>query len=304
LARIGYGSRAARTRRIRVLMQRWRADLALLGVVIIWGASFLVVHDTAQRVAALGVIALRFSLAALVVSPLGWRERKQLDRRGARFGVLLGLVLFVSFWAQTEGIARTTPARSGFLTGLCVVLVPVLSRIFFRQTQTRGTWLGVGLAALGLVLLAAGGDLAGGSWFGDLLVVGCAVTFAWHLIAIERWGKGRPAMALNAIQLATAAVVGWVAWICEGSAAWPASRDWLALFYLGTLSTALAYGVQLWAQRHTSATHTALIFALEPVFAALFSVFLGGEVLSVWLLSGGGALVSGVLCAELFARRS
>jgi drug/metabolite transporter (DMT)-like permease len=287
-----------------------QADGLLVLIALIWGTTFTVVHATVATFPALALIALRFWFAAAVFGPTFTRQRGTLDRRGLAVGTLLGGLLFAGFATQTFGLGYTSPARAGFITGLNVVLVPLLG-LGFGQRPPRRAVAGVMLAVLGLAFLswgcripwlgcAASAEYAPQQWLGDLLVLACALAFALHIIAVSRWATTLPVVPINTVQLIVVAILATVAALAsEWPLPMPTASVWGAGLFLGVVATALVFALQLKLQRHTTATHTALIFALEPVFAAFFSWLWIGEALTraVWL--GGGLMLLGVIVAEV-----
>ncbi len=293
------------------------ADLALLLVVAIWGATFVMVKDAVTNFPVFAFLAVRFSLAALTLLPLAWRETSAPwpDRRLLVQGGLMGLALLAGYGLQTMGLRYTTPAKAGFITGLSVALVPVASALFLRRPPTRAAVAGVALATIGLALLSlpdltaslsqagqargtGNADLNVG--LGDLLVLGCAVSFAAQVVLTAAFAPRQSAMRLAAVQIATVAAmsgaiaIGW-------EQPWPAmgGQALFAAAFTGVLATSFAFATQTWAQRFTSPTHTALIFSLEPVFAALFSFLLIGEMLTGRAMLGSALILIGMLVAEL-----
>jgi drug/metabolite transporter (DMT)-like permease len=225
-------------------------------------------------------------------------------------GVLLGSLLFASFMSQTLGLQYTSPTRSGFITGLSVVLVPLIG-LGFGQRPPRWAVVGVGLAVLGLAFLAWGCRIPGlgcavsaetraNERLGDLLTLGCAIAFALYIFAVSRWSTTLPVLTLNAVQLIVVALLAsGTALIYEWPLPTPTPGVWGAALFLGVIATAWVFALQLKVQRHTTATHTALIFALEPIFAALFAWLWIGETMTAALWIGGGLMLLGVIVAEV-----
>ena len=291
-------------------MTQRRANALLVLISVIWGTTFAVVHESVATFPALALIALRFGCAALVFVPVLVRERAALRRPVLGIGTLLGVLLFVGFATQTFGLRYTTPSRAGFITGLNVVLVPLLGLLFGQRPAQRAL-VGVALAVVGLGILSWGCRLPGiqcveavattpYSQLGDVLVLVCAFAFAMHIVAVGRWATQLPVVAVNTVQLI---VVMLLAGLTTLAVDWPVSFPtpgvWAAALYLGLVATALVFALQLNLQRYTSATHTALIFALEPVFAALFSWAWTGEALTAQVLLGGSLMLLGVVAAEV-----
>jgi drug/metabolite transporter (DMT)-like permease len=277
------------------------ADLALVAMTLLWGASFLVTKDLLAAVPPDVLIALRFALSAAALALVRPRAILRPDRGVWRAGLVLGAALYLSFALQTFGLAYTTPARSAFLTAGYVFLVPLLGWIFARQRVGLGVGVGAVLATIGLALLT-GPEVDAGIRRGDVLSLLCALGFAVHILLLGRLAPGLPAIELALAQMTVAAALALAATALGGAAR-------LALGTLGAdaiggvafLSlgcTALAYFVQTWAQRTTPAARAALIFALEPAFAAIFSVSLGRETLTPPAILGCVLIGLGVLAAE------
>ena len=291
-------------------MSQRQADGLLVLIALIWGTTFTVVHETVATFPALALIALRFWLAAAVFGPTLVSRRAELDRHGLLVGALLGGLLFAGFATQTLGLRYTSPARAGFITGLSVMLVPLLG-LGFGQRPPRRAVAGVALAVLGLTFLSWGCripwlgcavsvEYAPQQRLGDLLVLACAVAFALHIISVSRWATRLPVVPINTVQLIVVAICATVAALAsEWALPMPTANVWGAGLFLGLVATALVFALQLKIQRHTTATHTALIFALEPVFAAFFSWLWIGEALTRAIWIGGGLMLMGVIVAEV-----
>ncbi len=295
------------------------ADGALLLVTLIWGATFVMVKDAVSAFPVFSFMAIRFMLAAAALTPLVLWRRRQLAAaapdgpfagparltRVARPAQLIGSALFAGYAFQTFGLQLTTPAKAGFITGLSVVIVPLFAALLLRQPPSRNAWFGVGLAmfGLGLLSLTAGFRVQPG----DLLVLGCAVSFAAHILLTGHFAPRHDPLLLTLGQLVTVAFLsGCAALLFDVPAAgWPAlaaglnGRVLFAVAFTGLLATAAAFGIQTVAQRFTTATHTALIFAAEPVFAGLFSFLLIGELLGPRQVIGCGLILGGMMVAEI-----
>lgn len=300
-------------------MQRHQltADASLLVVTAVWGATFVMVQDAVMGFPVFAFLAMRFALAALVLLPFFLRSRparsndfsRSARRRGTEFattswlpGILVGVALFAGYAFQTFGLRETTPAKAGFITGLSVALVPLGQAVFLRRPPRRNSLIGVALATLGLALLTLQADLTVSR--GDLLVFACAVAFAIHILLMGRYAPDWPPLRLAFVQITTVAVLsGVAALLLERPVPWPAGNVWFAAAFTGLLATAFAFFVQSRAQQATSPTHTALIFAAEPVFAGLFSFLLIGETLGPRQILGSALIVAGMLVSE-FRRRT
>jgi drug/metabolite transporter (DMT)-like permease len=289
--------------------RRFLADLALLVVTAIWGLTFVMVRDAVHAYPVFAFLATRFALALVGLVPvLLWRRHhlravgRGPRRRQWAAGALIGVALFAGYAFQTLGLLFTTPAKAGFITGLSVVIVPLLGVVCGRERLHPAVIGGVAVALVGLGFLSLSGvrsPLAVNP--GDLLVLACAVSFAGQIVLVGRFAPRMNALVLTAAQIATVALLSaGISLVWEHPPVWPPrGQPLFAALFTGLLATALAFGVQTAAQRFTTATHAALIFAAEPVFAALGSYLLIGELLSPAQWLGCGFILAGMLLAEL-----
>ena len=287
------------------------ADLTLLLVVTLWGATFVMVQDAVQEWSVFAFLALRFAIATVAfVLIFVWRRMRPGADKGHEFtktrstilipAIVIGLVLGASYAFQTLGLLYTTLAKTGFITGLNVILVPVGAALFLRQRAGAPVIVGVLLATIGLALLSLNDDLFVG--FGDLLVFICAVAVAAQILLVSRYAPQMSPFRLAAIQIATMAVAcGIISLIFEVPAGLPplSGSVLFAAAFTGLLATTFAFTAQAWAQRFTSASHIALLFTLEPVTAAIASYLLIGEILTIRSLIGCALILAGMLAAEL-----
>ena len=292
-------------------IRTWHADLLLSFVAAIWGATFPVVKN-ATDLAAGGVptywfLAARFTLAAVLLTVFFWRRLAAAPLRTWAAGALVGAFLFSGYAFQTFGLAHTTSAKAGFITGLCVVGVPVLTVFWLKRKPQPGAWIGVATATVGLGLLSLNADLM--PTYGDLLVFVCAISFALHITAVGRFAGPHDPTALAVIQIGVAAVLSWAMHLIDKGTVAPGVPGVLwftgpanvvtAWLVCAVAATALAFWLQNILQPYTTPTHTALIFSAEPVWGAVFSYLLLGETLTVRAGIGAGLILAGMLLAEL-----
>jgi drug/metabolite transporter (DMT)-like permease len=283
---------------------RWRADLALVLVALVWGATFVVVKRALTEISTFYFLAIRFSLASLCLLALfsgSFRAAgAQTVWRGLRGGAAAGVFLWLGYTLQTFGLKYTTAGKSGFLTGFFVVLVPVLAAVFFRK---RPQWIevaGILIATAGIFLLtlpSVHGELHVNP--GDLLTIGCAVAYAFHLLVLGYYSQRERVEAVALGQIATTALLSTLGLVFEPPRAVWGANVIFALVVTAVFATAAAFTVQTWAQRYTTPTRTALIFSLEPVFALATAVLIGGEALTLPGVIGGTFIVAGILAVEL-----
>jgi drug/metabolite transporter (DMT)-like permease len=290
---IQFGKPAAAGRRP---LARWKADLALVGITLIWGATFVIVKSALADVSTLLFLALRFLLAgaALAIAARGVRVTGPLVAASLQ----VGAALFAGYVLQTAGLRFTTPSRSAFITGFSVVLVPLFAAVAFRRFVGWGPVAGVTAAMAGLYLLTLPSGVAGVNR-GDLLTLGCAAAFALHILLIGRYSGRIPASGLAAGQVLVAAALSGAGLPWAPAFLRPSNTLILAIVTTALLATALAFLVQTWAQQYTTPTHTALIFSMEPVFALLTSWLVMGEMFSGRAWAGAALILAGILIAEL-----
>ncbi|MCY1020495.1 DMT family transporter [Pyxidicoccus sp. MSG2] len=284
--------------------QRLQADGPLALVTLLWGVTFVVVKDALGHGDPFTFLTLRFLVGAGVLSVLAGRQ--VLRPVNLRRGAVLGAFLFVGFTLQTVGLTLTTPSRSAFITGMSVVFVPLLSLVLFKQVPKVTSLLGVVLAAVGLYFLtrpdtgSTGGE-GGGLALGDVMTLGCAVAYAFHITLTERYAPKEGVMGLVAVQLWGVALLSalclpFVTRRVEWNPSFVA-----AVLVCGVLASALAICVQTWGQARTSAVRAAVLYSMEPVYAAACSVALGYEVLGAREWAGGGLILLGVLVSDVGA---
>jgi drug/metabolite transporter (DMT)-like permease len=277
------------------------ADLGLLAITAVWGATFVLVKGALAESGPLTFVALRFALAAVVILPLTVRRWKRPSRGLIRDGGLIGCCLFGGYALQTAGLQFTSAAKAGFITGLSVVLVPLLEALVLHRRIGTATVAGVVLATSGLGLLTLGSDLR--VELGDLLVLGCALAFALHILSIDRYAVRHNVLGLTSAQILIAALLTSASALVVER---PTGQQLLAIMpvalYTGVLATVAAFYLQTLAQRFTTATHTALIFTMEPVFAGLFAFLWADEQLGPTALAGCGLILLGMLVAQLADR--
>jgi drug/metabolite transporter (DMT)-like permease len=276
----------------------WRADLALAFNTLIWGSTFVLVKRALDDASALLFVAIRFSVATLVMAYVF--RRRWTPRSGPPpGGILAGVCLFGGYAFQTVGLKLTTPSKAAFLTGLSVVMVPLLSSLVYRVYPHTSEAIGVVIATVGMGLMTLHGS-AGGVALGDALVILCALAFAAHIVVLGHYSKMESFEPLAVWQLGTTAALALAGfWWIEKPFFHSSLVLWLVLLVSSLLSTALAFTLQAWAQQVTTATRAALIFALEPVVAWGFAFAIIGERLPAKAVFGAILILAGILVAEL-----
>lgn len=285
------------------------AHLLLLGVVLVWGATFSLVKAALRDTTPLVFNLLRMMIAFAVLTAANWPALKTLSRSEIKLGAAAGLFLGLGYQLQTSGLNHTTASKAAFITGLVVVIVPLLSGLPTVHTPgspnpSVDTYIGALMAFVGLVQLTipSGSQFAllSGFGLGEWLCLGCAISFAAHLLVLARAAPKVSARKLGTLQIGFAALLMLITLPLGGRPHFHSSPIlWLALGVTAVLATAAAFTIQSWAQQHLPPSHTALIFTLEPVFAWLTALIFFGERLGHRSLVGAGLILLGLLLAEL-----
>jgi drug/metabolite transporter (DMT)-like permease len=285
-------------------MKRLRAELALAGVTIIWGTTFVVVKSALAEVSTFVFLTLRFWVAAVTLI-LIYRGAIRRNRIGP--GLIAGSLLFTAYAFQTLGLELTTPSKSAFLTGLSIPMVPLVGSLVYKTKPRPVEVAGILIASLGMALMTlSSGVGTPGSGLrlemsrGDLLSFLCAVTFAVHIVIIGHYTQLQGFESLAVVQIATAAALGSAfVWFAEPVRFHLTPGVAAAVLVTGLLATALAFTTQAWAQQYTSSTRAALIYTLEPPVAWLTSYVLTGEKMANRGKVGAGMILAGILFVEL-----
>lgn len=287
--------------------QRWIADGLLLLTALIWGSTFPIVKEVVARVDPIALIAIRCLVASLTVTLIAAPRIAAVDRRAVKAGVIIGLILFSGYVCQTIGLEYTTASKCGFITGLSVVLVPVFSAFLLGKWPDAPSLAGVGFATLGLALLSLNFAEVTLIQTGDFLSLIGAVAFGFHIVTVGKFAPLYDVRILVIMQLWTVAIaalvmVGFRVFVLGHTILLsPSGMDLIGIGFLGILATALTLFVQNFAQRFTSPTHVAIIFATEPVFAGVFGWWLLGETLTGVQMIGAALILVGMLVAEIIS---
>lgn len=287
-----------------------RAYLLMIFVVAIWGSTFVLVKDALTDATPLAFNLTRMTLAFLILAVAYHRHWREITRGQIAAGAIAGFFLAGGYQFQTAGLALTTPSKSAFITGMVVVLVPLLSA--FRKLRPQGAhaprwnaFAGAVIAFAGILLLTlpAGRGLLPdftSIGVGDLLTFGCTISFAFHCLALGHLSPRVPFQPLALLQIGFCALFMAVSTpLLEHPHLHLTARLAIALGVAALLATAAAFSIQSWAQSILPTTHTALILTLEPVFAWITSFLFFGERLGVRPASGALMILAGIALTEL-----
>jgi drug/metabolite transporter (DMT)-like permease len=282
-------------------LRAFRADLLLLLTAAIWGFAFVAQRIGMEYVGPFIFNGIRFALGCLVLVPFVWVRRRREEAGGGRGILIAGLaaggVLFLGASLQQIGIVYTTAGKAGFITGLYVVIVPLIATIW-RHRVGRGAWIGALLAAVGLYLLSVREGFRISR--GDALVLASALCWAIHVLIIARWSKRFDVILLALFQFATCSVLSLaVAFLTESFTIHSIRDAGIPILYGGVLSVGIGYTLQVVAQRDAPPTAAAILLSLEAVFAALGGWLILDETLTPRAMLGCGLMLAGVLSAQL-----
>ncbi len=285
--------------------KRIQADLGLTFCTILWGSTFVVVKNSLDHSSVFLFLALRFTLAGLLMA--AWRPRVffSVEREEIFAGLRLGFFMFAGYAFQTAGLQYTSASNSGFVTGSSVVLVPLLFGIFWGYRLTTWVYGGALAAGFGLYYLTIPAEGVAHLNRGDVLTFVAAASYAVHIILVSEYTKQHSASALGVLQVIACAGMAWIMTGIAAAIRWQPIRlepSWSLLggvVICAVLATAVAFSVQLWAQQYTTPGHAAILFTLEPVFAVLTSYIFLGERLATRAIFGAAFVLAGILIAEL-----
>jgi drug/metabolite transporter (DMT)-like permease len=272
----------------------------LTAVAAIWGSAFLSMKGTLERLDVNTFLAWRFTIATLFLIAIRPSVLKKIDLPFLKKGAILGAFLSSGYIFQSFGLTLTTVSNTGFITGLYVVLTPVVAAVILRKNITLVEWFAVLVATAGLALLSFNGFEFG---IGEFLVLVSALLFAFHIVGLGEWSKGLDTYALTVLQLGTCALVTFIASLKSGFSAPPDSGVWWSIIYTALFATALAFIVQTWAQSFIAPSSVAVILAMEVVFAAGFGIWLLDEPVTLRIALGGILVIASMYLIILLDQR-
>lgn len=280
------------------LSPRTRAELYLLSITLIWGSTFVITKGALQNVSPFLYTAIRFTATAFLLGLVTTRAVFHPTRDSFVKGGILGTLLFVGFILQTIGLQYTSASKSAFVTGMLVVLTPICQIVIERRPPQLGNLIGIALVTIGLYFLTS----PEGSEFniGDLLTLGCAFCFALYIVYLDIFSQIHNPVQLTFHQSLVCGLLAFVGMLVYEDVLWNPTPQLLgALAYLTVFATLIALFVQVKYQKDTTPTRAAIIFAVEPVFAAIIAYLFAGEVIGALGVLGGALIVTGMLVSEL-----
>lgn len=286
-----------------ILSDRKTKILAALGlflVTVIWGSSFVVMKTSIDAITPTYLLAFRFTIAAVGLTIVFWKKVKTITFREIRYGSILGLLLFVSYYFQTYGLKYTTASKNAFITTLYVIIVPFLHWLFNKVRPEKRNVIAAVIAVIGLALLSLRGDLTVN--FGDALTFLCGITFAIHMVFVDRYTSVCHPVKLTVIQMVSCSVFAWiVAVLFEGSCDISVFADWgvlLSVLYLGLIASMLCFLLQMVGQTYLSPNTASILLSFEAVTGLIFSVIFLREIVTVRMLTGCGLMLAAAILSE------
>jgi len=284
------------------MTKRITAELFLLGATFIWGGTFVIVKIGLEDISPTLLVAVRFSIAAVLFLLLFYKQIFPMSRAALLKGSWLGFLLFLGFVLQTVGLNDTTPSKSAFITGTLVIFTPIFQLIIEKRAPKAGNILGVVIVTVGLWFLTApsASHFQLGFSLGDGLTLLCAAVFGVYIVYLDLISKEADIIRLTFVQIFSTSIYAWSSvWILDLPVLKPTGNALLALAYSAILATIVTTYVQTCYQRDTTPTRAAIIFTLEPVWAAALSFLLIHEKIVPMGILGGGLIILGILISEL-----
>ena len=297
---------------MQINKSKYTSEAILLFITLLWGATFVIVKEALQEISPLLFITIRFVIAGIILLP--FVLRKNFSKKSVLSGILLGVLLFLGFALQTVGLKYTPATKSGFLTGTAVIMVPILQILIEKRPPTKGVILGSLIVMFGVTFLSSGGnslitllsDFGTNFNFGDTLTLLCALFFALYIIYIDVETSKFDFWILLFVQIVTVAILGIIfslifsATQIETIKISITENSLFALFYTSIFATLITTALQTKFQKNVTPTKAGIIFAFEPLFAAIFAFFLLGEKLSNFGYIGAALIIMGLIISELF----
>lgn len=271
-------------------------DGLLVLVTLIWGSTFLVVKETLKLTGPFTYLALSYGIGTLALAIIFHKRLLRITRQEVKSGLTIGIFLFAGYAFQTTGIQYTTVSKAGFITGMYVPLVPLFSFLFLRQRPTVKAMVGVTLSVIGLCLLSINNQFNLDFGVGEALILGCALAYAIHILMIGKFAPSADAINLAIVQLTLTSILSFlVILLVREPFVLPPLPVWGAVLFMGVADVAFTLLSMNWVQQFVSGTRATLVYALEPMWAALIGYLLAGDVLSVPAWLGCGCILLGMI---------
>jgi drug/metabolite transporter (DMT)-like permease len=274
-----------------------KADLSLIGVTALWGASFPLMSMALKDIPTFSFIAIRYTLSALILAVVFYKNFKNISKITLKSGFIIGIVLFSGVAFQVAGLVYTTPSKSGFITGLNVIFVPIIIALLYKKLPDSKTIFGIILSVLGLGIMSINADFSINK--GDFLTFIGAILFAVQVLVVDKYTKDVDIVVLTCVEVLVVGLMGAVpaAIVEKFSFTWSLQVIG-AILFTAIFSTAIAHSLQNKVQSYIDPTHAAIIYLAEPVFGAIFSMFFGDK-MGMRTVLGGIVIVLGMLVMNI-----
>ncbi|MEH6994047.1 DMT family transporter [Neobacillus drentensis] len=278
-------------------MQKYMGEIALTITAIIWGSGFVASSISLEYFTPYQILAGRFLIGAIILGVIFHKRLKNITKSTMIKGAVLGIFLYLAFALQTVGLQFTTPSKNAFLTAVNVVIVPFIAFVMYKRKIDMYELMGAILAMVGVGILSL--KLSAEINIGDLLTLGCAFGFAFHIFFTAKYVKDSDPVSLTLIQMMTAAIIGMVVVLFKGETSFVIEKEGMfSLLYLGIFSTTLAYLLQTVAQKMITETKAAIILSTESFWGMVFSVAILDETMTIKMVIGAILILSAIIISE------
>ncbi|WHY00082.1 DMT family transporter [Neobacillus sp. DY30] len=278
-------------------MQKYMGELALTITAIIWGSGFVASAIALEHFTPYQILAIRFLIGAVILSVIFYKRLKNINKATMIQGAIIGIFLYLAFALQTVGLQYTTPSKNAFLTAVNVVIVPFIAFVIYKRKIDIYELTGAILAMIGVGVLSL--KFSGGVNIGDLLTLGCAFGFAFHIFYTAKYVKDSDPVLLTLIQMMTAAVIGIMVVLFKGETSFSVQKEGVfSLLYLGVFSTTIAYLLQTVAQKMITETKAAIILCTESFWGMVFSVAILDEAMTIKMVLGAILILVAIIISE------
>lgn len=278
-------------------MFKYMGELLLVLTAIIWGSGFVASAVALEHYTPYQILAGRFLIGAVILSLIFFKKFNKLNKSTLIKGALLGLFLYIAFALQTVGLQFTTPSKNAFLTAVNVVIVPFIGFLLYKRKIDMYELTGAILAVVGIAVLSL--KLSSDINVGDVLTLGCAVGFAFHIFYTAKFVKTEDPVVLTIVQMVTAAVIGCIVILFRGETSFSVETEGVMnLLYLGIFSTTIAFLMQTVAQKYITETKAAIILATESFWGMVFSIIILSEIMTGRMIIGAFLILLAILISE------
>lgn len=283
------------------MTKEFKADISLIFITIFWGSSFPIISLALKEMSPITYLTYRYGISSIIMLFLTRKRLKNIDKNIVIAAFFIGGSLFLGSMTQNTGLLYTSPSKSGFITGLYVVLVPLIIGVWYKRVPDVKVIFGVIFSSIGLYFISVNDAIVFN--LGDTLTLLAAFLFALQILFVDKFARGKDILLLTALEILIVAILGLIVAIPLGKLSFNITPfSIFAILYTSLFCTILAYGIQNKMQPYLNPTHAAIIFLFEPIFSAIFSIFIG-DILSKRALIGAGFILFGMIITTIKKRR-